>query len=180
MSTAWVEMVLEFWFHELKPDQWFAKSDASDAQIRTRFAGLYEQVANLDLDAWSSAREHLAAVIVLDQFPRNMFRGAARAFATDAKALAISRQAIERQLDRELNPQQRQFLYMPWQHSESADDQARSVALFEQLGLEDALDYARRHKEVIDRFGRFPHRNAALQRASTDEERAFVVSTPGF
>ena len=121
----------------------------------------------------------MAAVIVLDQFPRNMFRGTAQAFATDAVALKISKDAIAAKLDTQLTPQQRAFLYMPFQHVEDRNDQARSVELFSALGAE-SLSYARQHKEVIDRFGRFPHRNAALGRESTPEEIEFMKTHPGF
>jgi uncharacterized protein (DUF924 family) len=109
-----------------------------------------------------------------------MYRGQAQAFATDERALAISRQAIEQDFDARLTPQQRVFLYMPWQHSEDLDAQRRSVALFESVGIPEPLDYARRHLEVVERFGRFPHRNLALQRESTDAEREFMKTHPGF
>ncbi len=167
--------VLAFWFKELRPEQWFKKDVALDEIVRTRFGALCERLAtNLALDWRETAEGCLAAVIVLDQFPRQLFRDDARAFATDEAALAIASLAIERCFDRALSPVQRKFLYMPFQHSEDADVQARSVVLFATIDDTDTLAYARRHKEIIDRFGRFPHRNASLGRESTEEELAFL------
>jgi len=167
--------VLSFWFEELEPRQWFEKDDALDRHIRDRFLVLYEQLAARGAGDWArTARGALAAVIVLDQFPRNMFRGDGRSFASDALALAVAEQAIGAGLDAAFDATRRKFLYMPFEHSEDAAMQARSVALFAALGDADSLDYALRHKKVIDRFGRFPHRNAPLGRRSTAEEAAFL------
>ena len=167
--------VLAFWFKELRPDQWFKRDEALDEIVRSRFGALYERLAtNLAPDWRETAEGCLAAVIVLDQFPRQLFRDDARAFATDEAALAIASLAIERSFDQALSPVQRKILYMPFQHSEDADVQARSVALFATIDDPDTLTYARRHKEIIDRFGRFPHRNAVLSRDSTEEELAFL------
>ena len=167
--------VLAFWFEELRPEQWFEKDEALDRIVRTRFGALYRRLAtNLAPDWRQTAKGCLAAVIVLDQFPRQLYRDDARAFATDEAALAIASLAIERCFDRVLSPAMRKFLYMPFQHSEDADAQARSVALFATIDDAETVAYAWRHKEVIDRFGRYPHRNAALGRASTEEELAFL------
>ncbi len=167
--------VLAFWFEELRPEQWFKKDEALDEIVRTRFGALYERLAtNPALDWRETAEGCVAAVIVLDLFPRQLYRDDARAFATDEAARAIASLAIERCFDRVLSPAQRKFLYMPFQHSEDADMQARSVALFATIDDPDTLAYARRHKEVIDRFGRYPHRNAALGRESTEEEQAYL------
>ena len=122
----------------------------------------------------------IAAVIALDQFPRNMFRGSPRAFATDALALSIAQHAIAAGWDEELTQQQRLFLYMPFQHAEDRAVQARSIELFTRLGLGENLDYANRHKEIVDRFGRFPHRNEVLGRVSTPEEVEFIATHRGF
>lgn len=176
----WVDSVLAFWFDVIRPEQWFKKDDALDRELRTQFESVYEDLRRSEVLSLTSAREHLAAVIVLDQFPRNMYRGDARAFATDELAFELSRQAIERGLDRELQSTERMFLYMPWQHREDANDQARSVELFESLGLAEPLDYARQHQAVIEQFGRFPHRNPALGRPSTAAETAFSREHPGF
>ncbi|MEJ2518190.1 MAG: DUF924 domain-containing protein, partial [Methyloceanibacter sp.] len=126
-------------------------------------------------DAWlRNPQGRLAAILVLDQFPRNIYRGSPRAFATDEEALALSRDAIAAGADKELPPEQRAFLYMPFQHTETLADQRRSLELFEALGNPENLDFAARHYEIIERFGRFPHRNAVLGRVSTPEELAFL------
>ena len=122
----------------------------------------------------------IVVLIVLDQFSRNLFRGSAQAFATDPHALAVAQQAVERGWDQQLSKDQRLFLYMPFQHAEDRAIQQRSIDLFTALGDAQTLDYARRHKEVIDRFGRYPHRNAALGRDSTQEEIEFMKTHPGF
>ena len=180
MHSDWAAPILKFWFEELRPAAWFRKDERVDAAIRERFGTLYEELAQLRPEQLTTALEHLAAVIVLDQFPRNMFRGSPRAFATDALALAISQHAIAAGLDEQLTQQQRLFLCMPFQHSEERAVQALSIEVFTRLGLAENLDYARRHKEIIDRFGRFPHRNAVLGRESTTEELQFVATHRGF
>ncbi len=168
--------VLAFWFEDCAPDQWFTRDGAFDDAIRRRFAALCGRAAGGALDDWQDTAEGaLALVILLDQFPRNMFRDDPRAFATDGQARAVARTAIERGLDAELSETQRKFLYMPFQHSEDLADQRLSVRLVaEQCSDEKTLDYARQHLEVIERFGRFPHRNAVLGRESSPEEIAFL------
>jgi uncharacterized protein (DUF924 family) len=171
--------LLTFWFEELTPEQWFRKDAAVDAAVRQRFGELYERLARNGGEAWAASPEGaLAAVIGLDQLPRNLFRGEPRAFASDGAALALAERAIARGLDQSLAPRQRMMLYMPFQHSEDPAVQARSEALFADVGDPQALAFARRHREVIARFGRFPHRNAILGRVSTPEEREFL-SQPG-
>ena len=176
------QSVLDFWFRgNEERKEWFQKDPAFDDEIRARFLPLYEEAARGALAAWKhSPRECLALIILLDQFPRNMFRNSPRAFATDTLALSISLQAIAAGWDQQLTQQQRLFLYMPFQHSEDRAVQARSIELFTQLGLADNLDYAHRHKNIIDRFGRFPHRNAVLGRQSTTEELQFIATQRGF
>jgi uncharacterized protein (DUF924 family) len=181
--------VLQFWFD--RPDSeaasykqrrklWFGKKPEFDQQIRDRFSPLYQQAAAGELDDWQqSTFGCLALILLLDQFPRNLFRGNLQAYATDWKALALAKQAIAQGFDQALNPLQRIFIYLPLEHSESAVDQHQSVALFRQLAsanpeLADCFDYALRHQAVIDRFGRFPHRNQILDRPSTPEEVAFL------
>jgi uncharacterized protein (DUF924 family) len=178
--------VLDFWFgREGEPGygefraEWFRKDPAFDAEVTERFASLYEEAAAGDLDGWrDDARSCLALVILLDQFPRNMFRGDGRTHATDGKALETSKYSVEHALDRELPAFQRMFLYMPFMHSENAEDQCRSVGLFgrlaEEPGAPDVTSYAVRHKEIVERFGRFPHRNAILGRRTTPEEAEFL------
>ena len=172
---ARIEEVLRFWFDDLSPDDWFESDEAVDSRIRERFRELHEALREQVPETWrSSARGCLAAVIVLDQFPRNMYRGTARAFAADGAALSLAKEALKRGFDRDLPTDERKFLYMPFQHSEHPAEQARSMELFGTLENELDLDYARRHKEVIDRFGRFPHRNALLGRISSPEEIEFI------
>lgn len=174
-DPRWRTDVLAFWFDELEPQDWFIKNDTLDQRIEGAFLDLYAQVSRQSgFDDLGDGRDALAHILVLDQFPRNMFRDTPKAFATDAAALQISKNAISSGFDSGLTPRQRQFLYMPFQHSEDRADQVRSVELYAALGLDDALDFARRHKAVIDQFGRFPHRNKILGRTSTVEELAYL------
>lgn len=175
LPATWPAEVLRFWFEETKPEQHFKKDEAFDNWLRERFLPLHEQVAVLPVQACLADKElALAAVIVCDQFPRNMFRGSPRAFATDGKALAIAEAAIARGYDRTLSKAQRTFLYLPFEHAEDVASQARGVELIALLDDADLSKWAVAHKAIIDRFGRFPHRNAALGRQSTPEEVAFL------
>ena len=161
---AWRDEVLAFWF-ALDKAQWWKADPALDAEIRDRFLALWEEERENVPEAFlGSARDALAAVILFDQFPRNMFRGHADQFSTDPLALAVAKGAVERRLDEAMSPAERGFLYMPFQHSEDLEDQKRSVALFTALGDDYQLGYAIRHHDVIERFGRFPHRNSILGR----------------
>jgi uncharacterized protein (DUF924 family) len=172
-KTVRAEDVLAFW-REAGPDRWFAKDDAFDAEIRGKFLGLYEAAAAGQLDHWSATAEGaLALVIVLDQFPRNMFRGSARTFAADARARAAANIALKRGYDQDLPEADRGFLFLPFMHSEDLADQQRCVALYRAAGHEN-LTYAEQHRDIIRRFGRFPHRNAVLGRETTPEEQAFL------
>jgi uncharacterized protein (DUF924 family) len=180
MQSDWVEQVTRYWFEELRPEAWFRKDASVDAAIRERFASLHDSVAQLRPEQLATPLECLAAVIVLDQFSRNMFRGSPRAFGTDSSALSIAQRAIDAGLDRQLDRRQRWFLYMPFQHCEDRAVQARSIELFTQLDDAENLGYAQRHQEVIDRFGRFPHRNEVLGRESTPEELQFIATHRGF
>ena len=162
---AWQDEVLAFWFG-LAKERWWKADPALDAGIRERFLALWEtERENLPEAFLGGPREAVAAIILFDQFPRHMFRGHADQFSTDPLALAIARGAVARGLDRAMSPAERGFLYMPFQHSEDLADQRRSVALFTALGDDYQLDYARKHHDVVARFGRFPHRNAILGRA---------------
>ena len=170
---------LHFWFTELTPKQHYAKDAALDEAIRTRFGATLEAAARCELFAWRATPEgRLAEVLVLDQFSRNVYRVTARAFAQDALALALAQELAASGQDRSLPLVQRGFAYMPYMHSESALVHAQAVALFTQPGMEDSLRFEMRHQEIIDRFGRYPHRNVLLGRASTPEELAFL-SQPG-
>jgi uncharacterized protein (DUF924 family) len=169
--------VLRFWFGEgadygVVHKRWFEKNPAFDAEVRDRFLGVYE--SQLVSPEWL-AQPHpcLARIIVLDQFPRNMFRGTPRAFATDALALAAARHALAAGYDRDWLRVEKIFAYLPFEHSEALADQQRACELMRPLG-EEQYDYALRHKAIIERFGRFPHRNAILGRASTPEEIEFL------
>ncbi len=184
MSQA--NKILDFWFGSpeqasySKPRQaWFVKRPEFDLEVRSRFISDYEQAAAGMLDEWkNSPLSCLALILLLDQFPRNMFRNTAQAFATDWQALSAAEYALAQGYDRHLLPVQRWFIYCPFEHSENLEDQNRSVALFEQLSDDpdsaDAIKYAIRHREVILRFGRFPHRNVILARTSTPEEEEFL------
>jgi uncharacterized protein (DUF924 family) len=171
------EDVLSFWFGPEPLETrvvWFQKDPEFDAQIIDKFGAIYEEAATGTLDALADAPLGcLALVIILDQFPRNMFRDDARAYATDEMALRLTKAAIESGLDRDMTTLQRQFLYMPYQHSEVLEDQRLSVELFATVDA-NTHGYAVRHLEIIERFGRFPHRNAVLGRESTQEETAFL------
>jgi uncharacterized protein (DUF924 family) len=180
MQSDWAAQIVRYWFEELRPAAWFRKDERVDAAIGERFGAFHDELAQIRPEQLATPLECVAAVIALDQFPRNMFRGTARAFATDALALSISQHAIATGLDQQLTPKQRWFLYMPFQHSEDRAVQARSLELFNQLGDRDNIGYAQRHKDIIDRFGRFPHRNEALGRESTLEERHYIATHRGF
>jgi uncharacterized protein (DUF924 family) len=178
-DEKWIGEVIGFWFDELGPDAWFRKDATVDQTIRERFLILYEVLAKRPAaEALASPERALATVLVLDQFPRNLFRGSAQAFATDVLAREVSRGAIAKGFEKSFGKDQRLFLYLPFEHSEDKADQARSVELISSLGDPDLADWAVRHKAVVDRFGRFPHRNAVLGRASTPEEEAFLIE-PG-
>jgi uncharacterized protein (DUF924 family) len=169
---AWQDEILGYWFGLDKAQYWKA-DPALDADIRERFLALWEKERENVAEAFlGSARDAVAAIILFDQLPRNMFRGHADQFSTDPLALAIARGAVYRQLDEAMSPAERGFLYMPFQHSEDIADQRRSVALFTALGDHDQLGFARKHHDVIERFGRFPHRNAILGRAPRPAEIA--------
>jgi uncharacterized protein (DUF924 family) len=168
------EQVLDFWF-AAGPQKWFSRDEAFDAAIVERFLPTYEAAVAGRLADWQAAPEStLALLIVLDQFPRNMFRGSPRSFAADALALAVAKQAVARGFDRKLELPKRNFFYMPFMHSENLADQERCVALSRQSADENTLKYAKLHADIIRRFGRFPHRNAVLGRATTPEEQAFL------
>ena len=169
------QAVLAFW-RDAGPEKWFTKDTAFDNAIRDRFLATHETAATGKLSGWESTAEGaLALVIALDQFPRNMFRGSARAFATDPLARQVADRAISRGFDRMVQPVERQFFYLPFEHSESLADQERCIALFRASGDAEALKWAELHADIIRTFGRFPHRNASLGRTTTAEEQAFLA-----
>lgn len=170
-----IEEVLSFWFEESGPEQWWARDPRFDAEIRSRFGALHDRAVQGELHGWRDTPEgRLAEIIVLDQFSRNLYREDPRAFAADAMALALAQEAVRIGADQAVPPVQRQFFYMPYQHSESPRIHEIAVQLFESLDDPESLDFERRHKAIIDRFGRYPHRNRVLGRPSTPEEIAFL------
>ena len=172
------EEVIRFWFEELAPAQQFKKSDELDALIRTRFLPVWERILAGETESWrESVLGRLAEIIVLDQFSRNMFRGVATAFVADPVALVLAQEAVRSKAHQELDGRQRMFLLMPYMHSESQKVHEQAMMLFKNLPN---LDHEIRHKAVIDRFGRYPHRNEALGRVSMAEEIEWMKSNPGF
>ena len=173
------EAVLDFWFSEIPPQWWWKQDAAFDTMIAARFEALLESAKAGELYEWRKAAPGaLAEIIVLDQFSRNIHRDDTRAFAQDATALVLAQEAVRRGLDAQLAATQRHFLYMPYMHSESRRIHEDAVRLFAALGDADTLDFELRHKAIVDRFGRYPHRNALLGRTSTREEIEFL-KTPG-
>lgn len=167
--------ILRFWFEEIDPAKWWAKDDAFDELIRAKFSEVHARATRCELFAWrAEAKGRLAEIIVLDQFSRNMFRGSSLAFAGDALALALAQEAISAGAEGALSPEERTFLYLPFMHSESLQIHAVALELYRKNGIQRNLDYAIRHRQIIERFGRYPHRNAVLGRQSTDEEIEFL------
>ena len=171
--------VLDFWFEECEPSDWFKKSEAFDAEIRTRFLETYEAIVSGDTAGWrKSAHGRLAEIIVLDQFARNMFRDDAKAFAADELAVELAKEALP--YWDEFSIQERSFVVMPFMHSESLEVHEWASKWFNEPGLERRKKYEAAHREIIERFGRYPHRNPVLGRTSTPEEEAFLKEHPGF
>jgi len=175
LSDFWDRDVVKFWFEELSPKHWFVRDERVDRDIADRFSDLYESLScQLPPLCRTSPQAALAAIIVLDQFSRNLFRGSAKSFVMDERALELAGDAISRGLDKKLSDEQRQFIYMPFMHSEDPLVQVRSIELFTALGNENNLKFAISHKDIIYRFGRFPHRNEILRRTSTSDEVEFL------
>lgn len=168
--------ILDFWFSEKTQPLWFAKSDEFDQLICKNFKNIHQQASQAELWQWRNTAEgRLAEIIVLDQFSRNLYRDSAQAFAQDALALALAQEAIRLGLDKQLTEDYRKFLYMPFMHSESKIIHEQALKLFQDLGNPINLDFEIKHKVIIDRFGRYPHRNAILGRESTAEETEFLT-----
>lgn len=166
--------VVTFW-REAGPKKWFAKDDAFDEECRRRFLASWEKAGRGELSAWEDTPEGaLALILLLDQMPRNMFRGDPRTWSTDPQALAAAERALDRGFDLKVDPSLQAFLYLPFEHAEDRKAQERSLKLFSILGAEEQMKYAQHHHDVVMRFGRFPHRNAVLGRESTPEELAFL------
>ncbi|HWI87836.1 MAG TPA: DUF924 family protein [Sphingomicrobium sp.] len=171
-ADDWRARVLKFWFG-LECDQWWNGGPELDHRIRQNFLKLWFEKRQLPVDAFlTDPLTALAGVILFDQFPRNMFRGHADAYSTDTQALAMAKAAVAKGFDEDLAKDERKFLYMPFEHSEDLDDQNHAVLLFTEIGDDEQIDYARRHRAIIERFGRFPHRNKILGRAPRPDEVA--------
>ncbi|MCB1620704.1 MAG: DUF924 domain-containing protein [Thiothrix sp.] len=173
--------ILDFWYHPPMSEHWFSSTPEIDQTIRTRYEALWEQARQGRLGHWQQTAEGcLALCIVLDQFPLNMFRGEPRSFSTEQLAVAVTRAAVARGLDRQLPKEQVAFLYLPLMHSEHMADQDESVRLFETSGLEHNIRFARHHRNIVATYGRFPHRNAILGRTSTAAEISYLNSDQAF
>ena len=170
-----IEEVLTFWFEESGPEQWWSSDPRFDAAIRSHFGALHARAVLGELHGWRDTPEgRLAEIVVLDQFSRNLYRDDPRAFAADGMALVLAQEAVRIGADQAVPPVQRQFFYMPYEHSESSRIHEAAVPLFESLDDPELLDFELRHKAIIDRFGRYPHRNRLLGRSSSPEEIAFL------
>ena len=179
-TKVWQAEVIRFWFGELTSEDWFASRKETDDAIRRRFSTLHGSLRSaIPSETFLEPEAALAAVIVFDQFSRNIFRGTAEAFACDRLAIAVAANALANGFDKSVGDPQKHFLYMPFMHSEVLADQQRCVALFEALGS-DSVKYAIEHRDIVERFGRFPHRNRALGRETTEQERAFLTDHKGF
>ncbi|WP_111895336.1 DUF924 family protein [Acinetobacter sp. MB5] len=170
------QTVIKFWFEEIQPSQWFKSEPELDLLIRERFTDLLVQAKRAELFSWrDNAMGRLAEIILLDQFSRNIFRGHAEAFSADSLALVLAQEAIRNGCDKDLAPHMRAFCYLPYMHSESSVIHQEALKLFNQPGLEGNLEFEIKHKAIIDRFGRYPHRNQVLGRSSTAEELDFLM-----
>lgn len=173
--------IIDFWFSDAAKKRWFRSTRKFDNELRQRFGLTVQAALDGHLDDWlESVNGSLALVILLDQFPLNIYRGEAKGFAGEAKSRAVALHAIEQGWDRELGDAEKGFLYLPFMHSESLADQDRAVDLFRLAGLDGNLRWAKHHREIVRRFGRFPHRNAILGRESTAEELAWLASDEAF
>ena len=181
LETISPDQIIDFWYDHDISRQWFRATPELDEYIRISYEPVWRQASNGELDAWqSTAKGCLALAIILDQFPLNMYRGKPESFSTEAKAISVSKRAIERGYDLQLPTEQLVFLYMPLMHSESIEDQHLSVSKFEAAGLENNARFARHHRAIVERFGRFPHRNEILGRTSTPEELDLLTSDKAF
>jgi uncharacterized protein (DUF924 family) len=173
------EEIIKFWFEEIETSQWWKKDAEFDQLISDRFSAIHKRASRCELYDWRETAEgRLAEIIVLDQISRNMYRDSPRSFSNDALALALSQEAIRLGADKEVSTRKRSFIYLPFMHSESAIIHEVAVDLYTALGREENLKFELKHKAIIDRFGRYPHRNEVLGRISTEEEIAFL-SKPG-
>jgi uncharacterized protein (DUF924 family) len=176
-----VQALVDFWFSETASQYWFKSTEAFDQQLRDDYAGLWQQAKDGELDNWKAQPMGcLALVILLDQLPLNMFRGTAKSFSTEAQSRDVAAFAVDHGFDVDMATKQKAFLYMPFMHSEDLDDQARSLELFDQPGLESNFRFAKHHYGIVDQFGRFPHRNQVLGRDSSAAEDEYLSSDQAF
>ena len=175
------ESIIDFWYSDRIKPQWFNSTPELDDEIRDRFELLWHNASQGEYNYWCETAEGcLALIIILDQFPLNMFRGKPESFKTESQAVKFARLAVEKKHDKVLSKDNLAFLYMPLMHSENPDDQDLSVSLFEQAGLTENARFANHHRDIVRRFGRFPHRNAILQRISSQEELDYLNSKEAF
>lgn len=173
--------VIGYWYSDRIRKRWFSSTPELDAEIREKYEPLWISGVRGELDGWrTTAAGCLALVLVFDQFPLNMFRGQARSFQTEARAREVAREALNNKFDTELEKEKLPFLFMPFMHSEQLEDQDLAVALFERYGLNENLRFALHHREIVRKFGRFPHRNEILGRENTPEEREYLASKSAF
>jgi len=171
-----VDDILIFWFQDIEKSQWWLKDITFDNLIIDKFSAIHQSANNCELFSWrATAKGRLAEIIILDQFSRNMYRDTARSFASDPLALALAQEAISVGADKKLNTEQRNFLYMPFMHSESLIIHHEAVKLYAENGVESSIDFENKHKVIIEKFGRYPHRNDILQRKSSEEEVTFLT-----
>ncbi len=176
-----VETILNFWFKELTPQQWWKKDPLLDEHIKSRFALIHHHATQGELFEWRDTAEGcLAEIIILDQFSRNIFRNQPQSFAYDGMALVLAQEAIRKEFNKQLSTSQKAFLYLPFMHSESLEMHQHALKLFAEPGLESNFDFEKKHLEIIKRFGHYPHRNSVLGRPTTDEEELFLKDNPGF
>ena len=181
MKETDMKDIIDFWFNELQPEQWFTRDPQLDKHITERFLHAHQQAIQGKFSTWrQNAEGRLAEIIIIDQFSRNIFRNDTRSFDYDPIALSLAQEAVENHCHRQLPPIQAGFLLMPYMHSESATIHQEAVSLFSATGLEKNLEFELKHKSIIDRFGRYPHRNKILNRQSTPEEIDFLKDNPGF
>jgi len=175
------QSLVKFWFSDEVSSYWFNSTPEFDQRLTEGYAGLWQQACNGELDAWMlTANGCLALVILLDQFPLNMFRGKPDSFASEGQSREVAQHAIDQGFDIEMPSKHKSFLYMPFMHSEDLDDQVKALQLFDQPGLEGNFRFARHHYAIVEEYGRFPHRNAILGRESTDAEIAYLNSKQAF
>ena len=181
MSEYSYKDIIDFWFDENTKPLWFNSSPVFDAELKEKFEETYIAACDGKLSSWENNAEGLLALVILfDQFSLNMYRGDEKSFATEKRSREISLKAIEKGLDKTLTNEQKAFMYMPFMHSETLTDQDKAITLFEEAGLKENAKYAHHHRDIVQRFGRFPHRNSILNRENTDAEKNYLMSGEAF